>query len=62
MISTEIAVETCLVALTMISYALPSYTDMKMLLNETITNNIDMLLSEESILIRCRMCLLLGYY
>lgn len=58
----EIIAETCLVALTAISYILPRRNDLVPIFEEVLAKNIDILLSENSILLRVRMSLLLGYY
>jgi hypothetical protein len=54
--------ETCLVALTTISYILPRRTDLVPFFEKILAENIDQILSDKSILIRARMSLLLGYY
>jgi len=58
----EIIAETCLVALTAISYILPRRTDLVPVFEEVLAKNIDTLLSSGSVLLRVRMSLLLGYY
>lgn len=58
----EIIGETCLVALTAISYALPRRADLVPYFETILHMNIDLILSESSILLRARMSLLLGYY
>jgi hypothetical protein len=68
----EIVAETCLVALTTISYILPRRSDLVPVFEEVLATNIDRILgiganpdtltSHGSILLRARMSLLLGYY
>ena len=59
----EIIVETCLVALTTISYILPRRVDLVPVFEEVLAINIDRLIGDESsILLQARMSLLLGYY
>jgi hypothetical protein len=58
----EITSETCLVALTAISYILPRRNDLVPLFEQVLAKNIDKILNEGSILLRARMSLLLGYY
>jgi hypothetical protein len=48
--------------LTAISYALPRRADLVPFFESVLNMNIDMILSESSILLRARMSLLLGYY
>lgn len=64
--------ETCLVALTTISYILPRRTDLVPVFEEVLAGNIDRILGigagpetmtqHGAILLRARMSLLLGYY
>jgi hypothetical protein len=64
----EIIAETCLVALTNISYILPRRSDLVPVFEEVLAINIDALLgignysAGASSLLRARMSLLLGYY
>ena len=58
----EIIAETSLLALTAISYILPRRADLVPIFEKALALNIDRILSEGSILLRCRMSLLLGYY
>ena len=63
----EIITETCLVALTTISYILPRRGDLVPVFEEILAQNIDTLLGVSmsgttSVLLRSRMSLLLGYY
>lgn len=64
----EIIAETCIVALTTISYILPRRDDLVPVFEEVLANNIDAILgightgSEGFTLMRARMSLLLGYY
>ena len=60
--SPEIIAETCLVAITAISYVLPRRDDLVPLFERTLMNNLPNILNENSILLRARMSLLLGYY
>jgi hypothetical protein len=64
--SQEIIAETCLVALTTISYILPRRSDLVPIFEEVLALNIDRLLGNGSeignILMKARMSLLLGYY
>jgi hypothetical protein len=50
------------VALTAISYILPRRADLVPYFEKTLIENIDAVLSQDSILLRSRMSLLLGYY
>lgn len=58
----EIIAETCITAMTVISYILPRRKDLIPIFEETLSTNIDKILSEESVLLRARLSLLLGYY
>lgn len=62
----EIIAETCLVALTAISYILPRRADLVPVFEDSLAHNIDRLLiadeNQLSVLVRSRMSLLLGYY
>jgi len=62
----EIVAETCLVALTAISYILPRRADLVPVFEDSLAMNIDRLLAPGdnplSVLLRSRMSLLLGYY
>lgn len=66
----EIIAETCLVALTTISYILPRRADLVPIFEEVLARNIDTILIPDpsaesniySIILRARMSLLLGYY
>lgn len=58
----ELIAETCLVALTAISYILPRRNDLVPLFEKVLAENIDHILSKDSIILRARMSLLLGYY
>jgi hypothetical protein len=67
----EIIAETCLVALTTISYVLPRRKDLVPVFENVLALNIDQILGQKivtegnkvgSILLRARMSLLLGYY
>lgn len=58
----EIVVETCLVALTTISYILPRRQDLVPIFDRTLAENIEQILNKGSILLKTRMALLLGYY
>lgn len=64
----EIIAETCLVALTAISYVLPRREDLVPVFEEVLADNIDAILglghtsNQGIILMRARMSLLLGYY
>jgi hypothetical protein len=65
----EIIAETCLVALTTISYIIPRRKDLVPLFENVLALNIDQILGQTassdpmaSILLRSRMSLLLGYY
>jgi hypothetical protein len=58
----EIIGETCLVALTAISYILPRRTDLVPLFERVLAENIEGILGKGSVLLRVRMSLLLGYY
>ena len=58
----EIIGETCLVVLTAISYTLPRRVDLVPFFEAMLANNIDIILSPESIILRARMSLLIGYY
>ncbi len=58
----EIIGETCIVALTSISYILPRRRDLIPLFEKTLGDNLEQILSQNSIILRCRMSLLLGYY
>ena len=58
----EMIAETSLIALTTISYIVPKRPDLVTLFEQSLTENIQALLSPQSILLRCRMSLLLGYY
>ncbi len=64
--SPEIIAETCLVALTTISYILPRRTDLVPIFEESLALNIDRILCPGGeigqILMKARMSLLLGYY
>lgn len=69
--SKEIIAETCLVALTTISYILPRRKDLVPVFENVLAMNIDQILGQKlvtdgnqmgSILLRSRMSLLLGYY
>ena len=51
-----------MVALTAISYILPRRNDLVPYFEKILAENIDKILSEQSILLRVRMSLLLGYY
>ena len=58
----EIIGETCLVALTAISYILPRRADLVPIFENILAKNIDQILNQGSTLLRVRMSLLLGYY
>ena len=58
----EIIAETCLVALTTISYILPRRSDLVPIFDKSLAENIDFILGQGSIILRARMSLLLGYY
>ena len=58
----EIIAETSITAMTVISYILPRRKDLIPIFEETLATNIDKILSEESVLLRARLSLLLGYY
>jgi len=64
--SQEIIAETCLVALTTISYILPRRTDLVPIFEEVLALNIDRILANGpevgNVLMKARMSLLLGYY
>jgi hypothetical protein len=60
--SPEIIAETCLVALTTISYILPRRQDLVPIFDRTLAENVELILSQGSIILRARMSLLLGYY
>jgi hypothetical protein len=60
--SAEIIGETCLMALTSISYIIPKRADLIPYFENILAENIDIILCEHSILLRARMSLLLGYY
>ena len=60
--SPEIIAETCIVALTSISYILPRRADLVPTFENVLASNIDQILSQQSLLLRVRMSLLLGYY
>lgn len=60
--SPEIVAETSLVVLTTIAYILPRRYDLVPIFDKVLADNIDKLLSANSIIIRARMSLLLGYY
>lgn len=49
-------------ALTAISYILPRRNDLVPLFEKTLLENLQKILSPDSLLLRCRMALLLGYY
>lgn len=49
-------------ALTSISYIIPKRADLVPYFENVLAENIDLILSEKSILLRARMSLLLGYY
>ena len=58
----EIVAETSMTAMTVISYILPRRKDLIPIFEDTLATNIDKILSEESVLLRSRLSLLLGYY
>lgn len=58
----EIIAETCIVAMTVISYILPRRKDLIPIFEETLAVNIDKILSQDNVLLRARLSLLLGYY
>mmetsp|Transcript_40412 Transcript_40412/g.29106 ORF Transcript_40412/g.29106 Transcript_40412/m.29106 type:complete len:112 (+) Transcript_40412:1464-1799(+) len=58
----EIIAETCITAMTVISYILPRRKDLIPIFEQTLAANIDKILSDESVLLRVRLSLLLGYY
>lgn len=66
--SPEIIAETCLVALTTISYILPRRSDLVPIFEEVLATNIDRILGIGAtaevgvVLMKARMSLLLGYY
>jgi hypothetical protein len=60
--SPEIIAETCLMALTGISYVLPRRADLVPIFEGVLDKNIDVILSSESLILKARMSLLLGYY
>ena len=54
--------ETCLMALTAISYILPRRADLVPIFETVLVTNINKILDSGSIILRARMSLLLGYY
>lgn len=58
----EIIAETCMVALTAISYILPRRNDLIPMFEKTLGNNLDSILHKNSVILQARMSLLLGYY
>jgi len=58
----EMIAETCIVAMTVISYILPRRKDLVPIFEETLSVNIDKILSVDTVLLRVRLSLLLGYY
>eukprot|EP01022_Parablepharisma_sp_SALTPOND_P004337 TRINITY_DN120113_c2_g1_i1.p1 TRINITY_DN120113_c2_g1~~TRINITY_DN120113_c2_g1_i1.p1 ORF type:complete len:870 (+),score=95.57 TRINITY_DN120113_c2_g1_i1:4814-7423(+) len=58
----EEIVETCLVAMTDISYLTPSRKDVFKLFEKVLTENFSVVFDTPSPLIRCRAALMLGYY
>jgi hypothetical protein len=54
--------DVCMLALTMVSYIIPKRADLVMIFDQSLSQNFDIITSTENILLRSRMCLLLGYY
>lgn len=58
----ELIAETCLVTLTAISYILPRRADLVPFFEKTLKTNLEKIISQNSLILRVRMSLLLGYY
>jgi hypothetical protein len=60
--SPEDIADCCMMALTMVSYIIPKRVDLVKIFDDTLNDNFDKITSSETILLRSRLCLLLGYY
>lgn len=60
--SPEEIADCSMMALTMVSYIIPKRPDLVRIFDETMYNNYDKMTAKETILLRARLCLLLGYY
>jgi hypothetical protein len=60
--SPEEIADCCMMALTMVSYIIPKRPDLVRIFDETMYRNFDKMTAKETILLRSRLCLLLGYY
>lgn len=58
----EIIIETCLLAITIVSYLVPKRIDLINALNQMICRNLDLLLEKAPLLVQARMSLFLGYF